>query len=88
MPFRYKSASDENCRAMEMEEDDILSAILHNLAAFMLATAVSKDEIRKRVNRFLGQAHLGLEHTQTIYDLLDNLKFLVRYLLCVLNGDC
>jgi hypothetical protein len=68
---------------MEIEEDNILHAVLHNLSAFMLATAVAKDEIRKRVNRFLGQAHLGLNHTQAIYDLLDNLKFVVRCLLFV-----
>lgn len=75
--FRYKAASAEDRKAMEAEEDDILSSVLHNLAAFMLSVSVSKEDLRKKVNRYLGQGHLGLNHTQIIYDLLDSLKNLV-----------
>ena len=75
---RYSSASYQDQKAMETEEDDILGAILYNMAAFMLALGVSHDEIRKKTNRLLGQSHLGLDHTKIIYDLLDNMKTLVR----------
>ena len=59
---------------MEEEEDAILCSVLHNLIAFMLAFKVNRDQIRRKANRLVGQAHLGLAHTDVIYKLLDSFK--------------
>ena len=51
--------------------------MLYNLVAFMVALGVEKDAIRKKVRRLLGKSHIGLQQSQQINDLLDNLVNLV-----------
>lgn len=62
-----------------MDEDRLLSTLLHNLTALMLMVNVPRASIQQKVRRMLGKAHVGLVHSQRINDLLDRLPHLVSF---------
>ena len=74
---RYHSLGPAEQKRLEEDEDRLLSTMLYNLVAFMVALGVEKDAIRKKVRRLLGKSHIGLQQSQQINDLLDNLVNLV-----------
>ena len=74
---RYNSLGPAEQKRLEEDEDRLLSTMLYNLVAFMVALGVEKDAIRKKVRRLLGKSHIGLQQSQQINDLLDNLVNLV-----------
>lgn len=51
--------------------------MLYNLVSFMIMTKVNKMEIKKKVRRLLGKSHMGLNYSQEINNLLDQIDSLV-----------
>ena len=76
--FRYKNLSDSERKRLEHEEDRLLSTMLYNLVAFMVMVNVRKEEIKKKVRRLLGKAHIGLVYSQEILELLGQINNLVN----------
>lgn len=74
---RYHLLGDYERKHLEQEEDRLLSTMLYNLTSFMVMMQVNKNEIRKKNRRLLGKSHIGLQYSQTINNLLDNLEKLV-----------
>jgi hypothetical protein len=54
--------------------------MLHNLIAFMLMMRVTKDDIRRKVRRMLGRCHIGLNMSQQVNELVDQIANLVDIL--------
>jgi hypothetical protein len=52
--------------------------MLYNLIAFMIMMRVSKDEIRRKIRRMLGRCHIGLNMSQQVNELIDNIANLVN----------
>ena len=75
--LRYNSLGDPEKKRLELDEDRLLSVMLYNQAAFMLMMRVPKNEIKKKVRRLLGKSHIGLQLSQDINNLLDNVQQLV-----------
>ncbi|KAK3768818.1 hypothetical protein RRG08_061276 [Elysia crispata] len=74
MMERYNSLGDPEKKRLELDEDRLLSVMLYNQAAFMLMMRVPKNEIKKKVRRLLGKSHIGLQLSQDINNLLDNVQ--------------
>ena len=74
---RYKSLGPGERRSLEEDEDRILASVLHNMVAFMVMVQVDKIQIKRKIRRLLGKAHIGLLHTQPINVLLDHIDKLV-----------
>jgi len=70
---RYKSLGPGERRSLEEDEDRILASVLHNMVAFMVMVQVDKIQIKRKIRRLLGKAHIGLLHTQPINVLLDHI---------------
>ena len=47
------------------------------MVAFMVMVKVDKTQIKRKIRRLLGKAHIGLNYTQQINTLLDHLDKLV-----------
>ena len=43
----------------------------------MVMMRVNKDEIKKKIRRLLGKSHIGLQYSQEINNLLDEIASLV-----------
>jgi hypothetical protein len=52
--------------------------MLYNLIAFMIMMRTGKDDIRRKVRRMLGRCHIGLNMSQQINELIDNIANLVN----------
>ncbi|XP_035824413.1 MAP kinase-activating death domain protein isoform X1 [Aplysia californica] len=74
MMERYNSLGDLEKKRLEFDEDRLLAVMLYNLAAFMLMMRVPKNEIKKKIRRLLGKSHIGLQQSQDINNLLDNIQ--------------
>ncbi|GFN96271.1 MAP kinase-activating death domain protein, partial [Plakobranchus ocellatus] len=74
MMERYNSLGDLEKKRLELDEDKLLSVMLYNQAAFMLMMRVPKNDIKKKVRRLLGKSHIGLQMSQDINNLLDNIQ--------------
>ncbi|XP_048584586.1 MAP kinase-activating death domain protein isoform X2 [Nematostella vectensis] len=70
---RYKSLQPVEQKRLEEEEDKLLATTLYNTVAFMVALDVDRDTIRKKIRRLLGKSHIGLNQSQLVNDLLENL---------------
>lgn len=75
--FRYYSLSIPDRRRLEVDEDRLLAVMLYNLIAFMVMMRVNKDEIRRKIRRMLGRCHIGLNMSQQVNELIDNVSNLV-----------
>jgi len=78
---RYSGLSDADRKRLELDEDRLLSTLLHNMTAAMLLCGCPKQSIQQKIRRLLGKSHVGLIHSQHINNLLDCLPHLVRRLL-------
>ena len=62
------------------------------MVAFMVMVQVDKTQIKRKIRRLLGKAHIGLLHTQPINVLLDHVDKLVisqfLYLFLQLSNAC
>ncbi|CAG5118060.1 unnamed protein product, partial [Candidula unifasciata] len=76
MMERYTSLTDVEKRRLELDEDKLLALMLYNQTAFMLMMRVTKVEIKKKIRRLLGKSHVGLQQSQEINNLLDNIQHL------------
>lgn len=73
MMDRYSSLSDVERKRLELDEDRLLSTLLHNLTAFMVMCGTNHRAIQQKIRRMLGKAHIGLIFSKTINQLLDHL---------------
>ena len=76
---RYSSLGAVERKRLEHDEDQLLSAMLFNMAAFMVMMRLSKNELRRKVRRMLGKSHIGLVASKEINCLLDQINNLVRF---------
>ena len=74
---RYSSLGDVERKRLEHDEDQLLSAMLFNMVAFMVMMRVSKNELRRKVRRLLGKSHIGLAASKEINNVLDQINNLV-----------
>uniref|UniRef100_A0A8C7X838 MAP kinase-activating death domain protein n=1 Tax=Oryzias sinensis TaxID=183150 RepID=A0A8C7X838_9TELE len=51
---RYLSLGEHDRKRLEDDEDRLLATLLHNMIAYMLMLKVSKNDIRKKVRRLMG----------------------------------
>ncbi|CAH8533186.1 unnamed protein product [Dicrocoelium dendriticum] len=73
---RYNTSSPLKRKHLEMEEDRLLTGLMHNMIAFMVMVDVDRTDIRRKIRRLLAKSHMGLHHSQEITNLLDVLDFL------------
>lgn len=76
--YRYFSLTQPERRRLEEEEDYVLTVMLYNMVAFMIALSINKQSIKSKIRRLLGKSHVGITHSQYVNDLLDVLDKLVR----------
>lgn len=79
--FSYNSLSEADRKRLELDEDRLLSTLLHNMTAVMLMCNCPRQALQQKIRRLLGKAHVGLIHSQQINDLLDRLPHLVHFLI-------
>ena len=77
--YRYNSLGGIDRKRLEHDEDRLLSVMLYNLVGYMVMMRVNKDEIKKKIRRLLGKSHIGLQYSQEINNLLDEIASLVRF---------
>ncbi|VDO36787.1 unnamed protein product [Onchocerca flexuosa] len=70
---RYCSLSESEKRRLELDEDHLLSTLLHNLTSYMIMCGGSQRAVQQKIRRLLGKAHIGLVYSKTINQLLDDL---------------
>ncbi|VDO77367.1 unnamed protein product [Heligmosomoides polygyrus] len=70
---RYAALSDTEKKRLELEEDRLLSTLLHNLTAYMIMCGTGQKAIQQKIRRLLGKAHIGLVCSKEINKLLDEL---------------
>uniref|UniRef100_A0A915PNB8 MAP kinase-activating death domain protein n=1 Tax=Setaria digitata TaxID=48799 RepID=A0A915PNB8_9BILA len=70
---RYCSLSESEKRRLELDEDHLLSTLLHNLTAYMIMCGAGQRAVQQKIRRLLGKAHIGLVYSKTINQLLDDL---------------
>ncbi|KAK6028646.1 hypothetical protein OSTOST_05268, partial [Ostertagia ostertagi] len=70
---RYAALSDSEKKRLELEEDRLLSTLLHNMTAYMIMCGTGQKAIQQKIRRLLGKAHIGLVCSKEINKLLDKL---------------
>ena len=80
---RYWNLSAGEKKRLELDEDRLLGSLLFNLVGFMTMMQAGGvpgwlEESRRKVRRLLARCHIGLQSSQEIHDILDNLDKLVR----------
>ncbi|KAL3983054.1 DENN (AEX-3) domain family protein [Acanthocheilonema viteae] len=70
---RYCSLSESEKRRLELDEDHLLSTLLHNLTSYMIMCGGGQRTVQQKIRRLLGKAHIGLVYSKTINQLLDDL---------------
>ncbi|VDK89012.1 unnamed protein product [Litomosoides sigmodontis] len=70
---RYCSLSESEKRRLELDEDHLLSTLLHNLTSYMIMCGAGQRIVQQKIRRLLGKAHIGLIYSKTINQLLDDL---------------
>ncbi|KRZ11253.1 MAP kinase-activating death domain protein, partial [Trichinella zimbabwensis] len=73
---RYASMSESDRKRLELEEDKLLTTVLHNMCAVMLMVNCPKQLIQQKIRRLIGKAHVGLLCSQEINSVLDQIHFL------------
>ncbi|KRY42399.1 MAP kinase-activating death domain protein, partial [Trichinella spiralis] len=73
---RYASMSESDRKRLELEEDKLLTTVLHNMCAVMLMVNCPKQLIQQKIRRLIGKAHVGLVCSQEINSVLDRIHFL------------
>ncbi|KJH48733.1 DENN domain protein [Dictyocaulus viviparus] len=81
---RYAALSESEKKRLELEEDRLLSTLLHNLTAYMIMCGTGQKAIQQarafcKTRRLLGKAHIGLTCSKEINKLLDDLPQTVRF---------
>ncbi|XP_029633967.1 MAP kinase-activating death domain protein isoform X5 [Octopus sinensis] len=74
MMERYNSLGDSEKKRLEHDEDKLLSDMLYNHIGFMVMMDVKKPEIKKKIRRLLGKSHIGLQYSQDVNNLLDEVN--------------
>ncbi|PAV73893.1 hypothetical protein WR25_16074 [Diploscapter pachys] len=70
---RYTALNDTEKKRLELEEDRLLSTLLHNMTAYMVMCGTGQRAIQQKIRRLLGKAHIGLVCSKEINKLLDEL---------------
>ncbi|GMR61954.1 hypothetical protein PMAYCL1PPCAC_32149, partial [Pristionchus mayeri] len=70
---RYAHLGEHEKKRLELEEDRLLSTLLHNLTAYMIMCGTGQKAIQQKIRRLLGKAHIGLVCSKEINQLLDDL---------------
>ncbi|VDM95490.1 unnamed protein product [Thelazia callipaeda] len=70
---RYCNLSDTEKRRLELDEDRLLSTLLHNLTSYMIMCGAGQRAVQQKIRRLLGKAHIGLVYSKMINELLDDL---------------
>ncbi|CAG9540111.1 unnamed protein product [Cercopithifilaria johnstoni] len=70
---RYCSLSESEKRRLELDEDHLLSTLLHNLTSYMIMCGGGQRIVQQKIRRLLGKTHIGLVYSKTINQLLDDL---------------
>ncbi|KRY91174.1 MAP kinase-activating death domain protein, partial [Trichinella pseudospiralis] len=73
---RYASMSESDRKRLELEEDKLLTTVLHNMCAVMLMVNCPRQLIQQKIRRLIGKAHVGLLCSQEINSVLDQIHFL------------
>ncbi|GAB1600655.1 MAP kinase-activating death domain protein-like isoform X7 [Argonauta hians] len=74
MMERYNSLGDTEKKRLEHDEDRLLTDMLYNHIGFMVMMDVKKIEIKKKIRRLLGKSHIGLQYSQDVNNLLDEIN--------------
>ncbi|CAB3400657.1 unnamed protein product [Caenorhabditis bovis] len=70
---RYATLNESEKKRLELEEDRLLSTLLHNMTAYMIMCGTGQRALQQKVRRLLGKAHIGLVCSKEINKLLDEL---------------
>lgn len=71
---RYRSLGKLEQKRLEEDEDKVLGTVLFNLTAFMIQVNVDKKEIKRKIRRIIGKAHVGLCQSQCVGHLLASIE--------------
>ena len=75
--YRYRSLGILEQKRLEEDEDKVMGTTLFNIAAFMIHLQVDKQEMRRKIRRIIGKAHVGLSQSQSVGQLLAQLDYVV-----------
>jgi hypothetical protein len=75
--YRYRSLGRLEQKRIEEDEDKVLGTTLFNITAFMILLNVQESELKKKVRRMIGKAHIGMNQSQRIGQLLQKLDYVV-----------
>ena len=74
---RYRSLGRLEQKRLEEDEDKVLGTTLFNITAFMILLNVEGTDIKKKIRRMIGKAHIGMSQSQRIGQLLAKLDYVV-----------
>lgn len=77
---RYRSLGNLEQKRLEEDEDKVLGTTLFNITAFMVQLQVEKANVRRKIRRMIGKAHIGVSHSQGVAQLLAKLDYVVSYI--------
>ena len=80
--YRYRSLGHLEQKRLEEDEDKVLGTTLFNIAAFMIHLNVDKNEMKKKIRRIIGKAHIGMSQSHIVTQLLAKLDYVVGIILC------
>jgi hypothetical protein len=82
---RYSALNESERKRLELDEDRILSNLLHNMTAYMVMCGAPSKVLQQKIRRMLGKAHIGLVYSRKINQLLDDLPSTVRKTFAILK---
>ena len=75
---RYNTLPEEEKHEFGLEEDNLLSIILHNLLVFMLMVGMSQEETAMLIHRFAARIRLATSEEKLLQQTLKYIEQKVR----------
>ena len=82
MVHRYNTLPEEEKQVFGLEEDNLLSIILHNLLVFMLMVGMGQEETAMLIHRFAARTRLATSEEKLLQQTLKYIEQNVRPVTC------
>lgn len=78
MSYRYNTLTEEDRHLFGLEEDNLLSIILHNLLVFMLMVGMGQEETSMLIHCFAAKTRLATSEEKLLQQTLKYIEKKVR----------
>ena len=82
---RYNTLHEEDRREFGLEEDNLLSIVLHDLLVFMLMVGLGQEETAMLIHRFAAKIRLATSEEKLLQQTLKYIEQNVRIFKCMLE---